>query len=421
MTKTPLYEYLTNQPSAPLAYFDKFVVGNIPIQRAYLSANLNAMLDGTKPSHLQLILGPNGNGKTLLNNTLMFEASNKNLTRTQNGNVEANFRVLYSHVSLSDANPNSIGIKLARGLKRSIYEPSSLTYSAIAAKIIEDFLIHEDPRFHIRIATWPSRFFLKEALKTYQAQLNSLLIEEDVEPLALATEKAYQKLQRYLATPYLRASFEDYLRSRETNPFIRNYFESRDGSSSIQELNHALFTDLSSYQGTGQPLDIINALSSIVREVGCKVLILCIDDFNLKQPPTVLLPIVEKLSEFEHPKILLVISAINAVWEKAIADEDDLSIRQKVHEFGNPILVTPPSEEDIQTLYHKMVSLIDADLAGEGKSIVITPEQAQLLRTNCPRSSYRDAIKFLIDNLKDYIEIPTRKTIIGGLVITKPI
>src|SRR5688572_12196289 len=115
MTKTPLYEYLTNQPSAPLAYFDKFVVGNIPIQRAYLSANLNAMLDGTKPSHLQLILGPNGNGKTLLNNTLMFEASNKNLTRTQNGNVEANFRVLYSHVSLSDANPNSIGIKLARG------------------------------------------------------------------------------------------------------------------------------------------------------------------------------------------------------------------------------------------------------------------------------------------------------------------
>ena len=117
MAKTPLYEYLINQPSAPAAYFDRFVVGNIPIQRAYLSASLNSMLDGTKPSHLQLILGPNGNGKTLLNHTLMFEASNKNLVRTAMGDVEANFNVLFSHISLSDANPNSIGIKFSSGLK----------------------------------------------------------------------------------------------------------------------------------------------------------------------------------------------------------------------------------------------------------------------------------------------------------------
>lgn len=420
MAKTPLYEYLINQPSAPAASFDRFVVGNIPIQRAYLSASLNSMLDGTKPSHLQLILGPNGNGKTLLNNTLMFDASNKNLIRTESGKVEANFRVLFSHISLSDANANSIGIKLARGLKRSIYEPSRLTYSAIAAKIIEDFVINYEPPFHVRIATWPSRFFLKKALETYEAQLNSLLADEGVEPFTLALEKAYQKLHSYLTTPSLHASFEEYLRSHEINSFLRNYFESRDESLSIQEQNHALLTDLSSYQGTAQPLDVINTLSSIVRDVGCEVLVLSIDDFNLKRPPTVLLPIVEKLSEFEHPKILFVISAISAVWEKAIADEDDLSIRQKIHEFGNPIIVTPPSEDDIHTLFHKMLSLMDVELAGEGKSIVITAEQAQLLLRNCPRSSYRDAIKFLIDNLKEYIEIPSRKTLIGGLVMPKP-
>src|SRR5919108_4069605 len=132
MAKIPLYEYLNSQPSAPNAHFDRFVVGNISIQRAYLSASLNSMLEGTKPSHLQLILGPNGNGKTLLNNTLMFEASKKNLTRVESGNVEASFRVMFSHISLSDANPNSIGIKLAQNLKRSIYEPSMLTYSTMA-------------------------------------------------------------------------------------------------------------------------------------------------------------------------------------------------------------------------------------------------------------------------------------------------
>lgn len=420
MAKTPLYEYLINQPSAPAAYFDRFVVGNIPIQRAYLSARLNSMLEGTKPSHLQLILGPNGNGKTLLNNTLMFEASSKNLARTENGNLEANFSVLFSHISLSDANPNSIGIKLAQGLKRSIYESSRLTYSAIAAKIIEDFVVNYEPPFPIRIAAWLPRYFLKKDLKTYQDQLNAIVTDDEADQAIIASERAYQKLQGYVTGPAIHASFEEYLRSREINSFMRNYFENRNESQSVPELNRALFTDLSSYQGTAQPLDVIRVLSSIVRDVGCKVLILSIDDFNLKQPPTVLLPLVEKLSEFEHPKILFVISAISAVWEKAIADEDDLSIRQKIHEFGNPIIVTPPSEDDIHTLYDKMVSLMDVELAGEGKSIVIAAEEAQRLRRNCPRTSFRDAIKFLIDNLKEYIAVPSRKSIIAGLVITKP-
>ena len=211
MAKTPLYEYLINQPSAPAAYFDRFVVGNIPIQRAYLSASLNSMLDGTKPSHLQLILGPNGNGKTLLNNTLMFEASNKNLVRTATGNVEANFNVLFSHISLSDANPNSIGIKLAQGLKRSIYEPSRLTYSAMAVKIIKDFVINYDPPFYTRIATWLPQYLLKRDLKIYEDQLNGLLIDDEVEPIILASEKAHQKLRDYLKVASIRASFEEYL------------------------------------------------------------------------------------------------------------------------------------------------------------------------------------------------------------------
>jgi hypothetical protein len=420
MAKTPLYEYLINQPSAPAAYFDRFVVGNIPIQRAYLSASLNSMLDGTKPSHLQLILGPNGNGKTLLNNTLMFEASNKNLVRTATGSVEANFNVLFSHISLSDANPNSIGIKLAQGLKRSIYEPSRLTYSAMAVKIIKDFVVNYDPPFYTRIATWLPQYLLKRDLKTYEDQLNGLLIDDEVEPIILASEKAHQKLRDYLKVASIRASFEEYLKSREINSFMRNYLGNQNENLSVQELNRALFTELSSSQGTAQPLDVIRALSSIVRDVGCKVLILSIDDFNLKQPPTILLPMIEKLSEFENPKIFFVVSAISAVWEKAIADEDDLSIRQKIHQFGNPIMVTPPSEDDIHTLSDKMISLMNADLAGEGKSIVINAEQTQELRRNCPKSSYRDAIKFLIDNLKEYIETPSRKTIIGGLVITKP-
>lgn len=419
MAKIPLYEYLINQPSAPAAYFDRFVVGNIPIQRAYLSASLNSMLDGTKPSHLQLILGPNGNGKTLLNHTLMFEASNKNLVRTAMGNVDANFDVLFSHISLSDANPNSIGIKLAQGLKRSIYEPSRLTYSAIAAKIIKEFATNYDPPFYVRIATWLPQYLLKKDLQTYEDQLNGLLMDDEVEPIILASEKAYQKLRDYLRVASIRASFEEYLKSREINSFMRDYFENQNENLSVQELNRSLFTELSSSQGTAQPLDVIRALSAIVRDVGCKVLILSIDDFNLKQPPTILLPMIEKLSEFESPKIFFVVSAINAVWEKAIADEDDLSIRQKIHQFGNPIMVTPPSEDDIHTLSDKMISLMNADLASEGKSIVLNAEQTQELRRNCPRSSYRDAIKFLIDNLKEYIEVPSRKTIIGGLVITK--
>ena len=413
MAKIPLYEYLNSQPSAPQASFDRFVVGNIAIQRAYLSASLNSMLNGTKPSHLQLILGPNGNGKTLLNNTLMYEASNKNLTRTEGGQVEAKFTVLFSHITLNDANQNSIGIRLAQSLKRSIYEPSRLAYSVMAAKIIEDFFINYEPPFQVRVAAWWARNSLKRDLKTYQDQINGLLTEEDVDPIVSSLEKTFLKLQSSVTAASLRESFEEYLRAHEVNPFMRNYLENRSDSLSVSELNRALFTDLSSFQGTAQPLDVIKAISSIARDVGCKLLILAVDDFNLKQPPTVLLPIVEKLSEFTNPKIFFVVSAVQAVWEKAIADEDDLSIRQKIHQFGNPIVVAPPSEHDMDALFDKIVSLMNADLAREGKSIIMTPEEAQSLRSYCPRSSYRDAIKYLIDNLRHCVEIPSQKKVVG--------
>ncbi|MCI0608398.1 MAG: hypothetical protein L0Z71_04975, partial [Anaerolineae bacterium] len=412
MAKIPLYEYLNSQPSAPNAHFDRFVVGNISIQRAYLSASLNSMLNGTKPSHLQLILGPNGNGKTLLNNTLMYEASNKNLTRTESGDVEAKFTVLFSHITLNDANQNSIGIRLAQSLKRSIYEPSRQTYAAIAAKIIEDFALNYEFPFQVRLSAWWPRSVLKRDLSTYGELINRLLSDEDVDSTVSALEKTFLKLQKSAAAVPIRESFEEYLRVREVNPFMRNYLENRSDSLSVSELNRALFTDLSSFQGTAQPLDVIKAISSMAQSVDCKLLILAVDDFNLKQPPTVLLPIVEKLSEFTNPKILFVVSAVQAVWEKAIADEDDLSIRQKIHQFGNPIIVAPPSEHDMDVLFDKIVSLMNADLAREGKSIIMTPQEAQSLRSYCPRSSYRDAIKYLIDNLRHFVEIPSQKMVV---------
>ena len=413
MTTIPLYEYLNSQPSAPNAHFDRFVVGNISIQRAYLSASLNSMLNGTKPSHLQLILGPNGNGKTLLNNTLMYEASNKNLTRSDSGNVEAKFTVLFSHITLNDANQNSIGIRLAQSLRRSIYEPSKLTYSAIAANIIEDFVTNHELPIQVRVAAWWPRYLLNKGLADYKEEMNKLLAEDETETVVSALEKTFLKLQKSVTAASIRDSVESYLRAREVNPFMRNYIENRSDSLSVSELNRALFTDLSSSQGTAQPLDVIKVISSMARDVGCKLLILAVDDFNIKQPPTALLPIVEKLSEFTSPKILFVVTAVQAVWEKAIADEDDLSIRQKIHQFGNPIMVAPPSEHDMDVLFDKIVSLMNADLAREGKSIIMTPEEAQALRSYCPRSSYRDAIKYLIDNLRRYIEIPSQKKVVG--------
>ena len=67
----------------------------------------------------------------------------------------------------------------------------------------------------------------------------------------------------------------------------------------------------------------------------------------------------------------------------------------------------------MDALSDKIVSLMNADLAREGKSVLMTPEEAQSLRSYCPRSSYRDAIKYLIDNLRRYIEIPSQKKVVG--------
>ena len=86
------------------------------------------------------------------------------------------------------------------------------------------------------------------------------------------------------------------------------------------------------------------------------MLILLIDDFNQKDPD-ILVRVVRALEKFVAPKILLVISALGDAWRKAVTGVNK-SAEQKIQIFGDPIIVTPPSAEQILELFTKLHSLI---------------------------------------------------------------
>src|SRR5437764_15416317 len=115
-----LHKQLQLQPSAPESDFDKFIVGQLPTARVQLLSSLRSLISCTEPSRLQLILGPNGNGKTLLNNVLKKEATKQNLKVGEGSEPRLVFNVLFSRITLNTVRQSQLGIELAKGLQRSL-------------------------------------------------------------------------------------------------------------------------------------------------------------------------------------------------------------------------------------------------------------------------------------------------------------
>ena len=64
---TPLYKKLKRTGVSPHDDIDKILVGGLQNQVAELISQVNRMIDGNEPSQVRIILGGNGNGKTILN------------------------------------------------------------------------------------------------------------------------------------------------------------------------------------------------------------------------------------------------------------------------------------------------------------------------------------------------------------------
>jgi hypothetical protein len=395
-----LHKQLQVQPSAPESDFDKFIVGQLPTARVQLLNSLRSLISCTEPSRLQLILGPNGNGKTLLNNVLKEEAAKQNRKVGEGSEPRLVFNVLFSRITLNTVRQSQLGIELAKGLQRSLREAPNITYSSIATDILKRFMEDYKPPFHIRLAGVVPKYFLKKAIRRYDELLRGLLTTDEVDPIAAALDTTYARIQRELASNSVRKSFARYVDQRQISAFLRPFL-GEESQLSIRQLNEALYDDLIKNQSTGQPIDTVRALASIGRDVGCRLLLLMIDDCNLREPPNSLLSIVEHLGEFKEPKLFLVVSAIEEVWKRfATSDSFDLSAKQKLELFGNPIILQPPSHDELNQLFDKLVGLMNAELSDIGKRVDVARVDRQSMLEGCKGLSYREATKRIVDHLE---------------------
>jgi hypothetical protein len=404
---TYLHKMLQREPSAPLSRFEEFIVGPIQRYRTLLRHQLDKMIECHEPSCVQLILGPNGNGKTLLNNTLKQAASATNVSFREEGVSHLSYDVLFSWITLSGGVPAMLGIELAKNLQRSIYEPPEVTYSSIATQIAKRFANDFVPPFHIRIASWIPKYLIKKAIREYEVALKGVITSDEADPISEALTGAFDRIQKALSRASMRRAFSRYVSDWQMSSFMERFLDSSESHRlSIRDLNESLYSDLDRHQATAQPLDSIRAIASIGKDVGCKVVVLMLDDVNLVKPPRILLPIVESLREFRDPKIFLVVTAIEEVWKTYTKPQSpDRSIYEKIEMYGNPIVLGPPTPEQIPLLFQKLLDLMNNELSCEGKWVAIDESEEERIIQNCSKESFRAATKFMIDSLETHVRV----------------
>jgi hypothetical protein len=403
--RTPLYKRLQRQPTAPKTDFDRFVVGAAASGRATLLALLRRMLSCTEPTSGRLILGLNGNGKTLLNNALQEEATKHNLAERGAGG-RPTFDVMFSRVSASHAAISSLGVELAKGLSRSYLEPPEITYASIAAEILRRFTDTYKSPLTTRLLTAPAKVLLKYALKKYDEYIGDLLESGAEEVTPAGVDEVFRQVDRGLRRLGLERNFQAYARSQRMGKFLEEYVGGRrDGFRTVAELNRLLHDDLAASFSSSQPQDIVRCLAEMARSVGTKVLILQVDDCNDKNSVDFLLPIADQFSTFTNPKVLLIASAVEGAWQESIERGADKSLLQKVQIFFNPITLPSPTQQELIELANKLETLIQNEVAGLGHSLDWPREAREAALDRCVGSTYRICTKILIDDAEKYISM----------------
>jgi hypothetical protein len=398
-----LYKLLQRQPSAPQSGFDQFVVGRTANQRAELLALLNLMLSCKEPTCGRLIIGKNGNGKTLLNKSLQEAATNHNFQRRKEGG-RPTFDVMFSRVSVSQTGTSNIGVELAKSLRRSYVESPQITYASIAAEVLRAFAETYKSPLSVRLLTHPAKVFLRYALKKYDDYIGDLIDIAAEEGGVEGIDAVFKRIDRRLRNLGLEGDFREFARRQRMSGFLETFISAdRREYRTVEELNRTLYNDLARGFSNNQPQDLVASLASMARSVGCKVLMLQIDDCNDKSSVDFLLPIAEHFAMFQEPKILLIASAVEAVWQHNIERGADKSAKQKLDQFFNPIHVSSPDLSELEELARKLELLIQTAEATNGRLLRWPENSRGDVLKSCVDKTYREATKAIIDDAEKYI------------------
>jgi hypothetical protein len=397
-----LHHRLPTQGASPSDDLSKIIVGDLQKHGSLLVKELNEICRNDKPSRAHLILGPNGNGKTLLNFILQNAASELNTKKNiRDLDVTSEFNVLFSRISINKEKPLSFALELSKNLKRSIYEDAELTYSIIAHRIVNDFINQQNLGLR-SIPMIPVKWSLKKIVKNYEETLEGLFTTDEIDPVLATLDTLFEKLQRKMNKEWIGERFQEFASRKKLSSFLIRYLTAGSSPVSSHQLNEDLTKDIGQYQRSGSPLDAVKALKQITSDVGCKVLLLMIDDCNLKYPPEILLPLLDSLHEFNNPKLYLVVSGVMEVWDNyELKELADKSLYEKLYIFGDPIFVKSPTKDTLKFLFDRLFTIVNDELSSDGAYINVEDKAKTDILANCPLNSYRSATHHILKKLSE--------------------
>jgi hypothetical protein len=406
-----LFNMLETNPIAPPDNFNDFVVGSIQRSQVKAIRLVDDLYDGKAVSQFKLVLGKNGNGKTLLFNMIKRHASEKNVSKKTQTEVEEAINVLFSHISAIGGEHLNIGSQIVENLQRSIFERAEITYHLIAYKMIEKFIHNYHPPFWL----WIPGFFLKATLKRIIGDfkneigdfLNSVesgLFAGDVgaESVKPIVERFNEKLQKALARTTARKQFEAYAHGTELTDTLLKQFSSGGRVRPVLEILASLRNDLTNAGALHDPYKSVRVVVDIAQKVSCKLVIILIDDCNDEQIIDKLLPLVQSTANFQHStKVLILASMVDDFWKEVKRRRNiDKGAQQRL-EYSGIIEVKSPEKDEIANLLERLVNLYNAAYIKKGNLVKLSADDRSRIINECPISSFRSAIQYLTRSVKE--------------------
>jgi hypothetical protein len=395
-----LSKLLEEQASAPTFGFDRFIVGSPARHRAELMTLLRGMIDADSPSTLRVILGPNGNGKTLILNSIREAASLGNLKGERAG-----FDVLFSRISIGDRSVSDLGLCLANELSRSTREPAETTFTLISAQILKNFTAHYRPPLYQRIIPGLARAMLHKAQKVYDDYAKAIVDLDEKDPVEIGLDRIEDEISKALTKRGMRNAFRRYADEHEMGSVLTRFLLLRgERALSQKALSEALRDELVTRKRGFHPKEAIHAIAAIAREVNCRVLLLMIDDCNSISGQDYVLQIAESLGEFDKPKLFLLTSGLESKWQERVRrDGDDQSFKQKVYIFGEPLRVDLPTDDELRELADNLVALVNSELNMQGQHVSWNQAEKDLALKQCSGQAYRVATLHLLREIRKNI------------------
>jgi hypothetical protein len=143
------------RPIPPNDHFEDFVVGrDVENAKAQLFGLIKEIAHGA-PSQITVIVGDNGNGKTLVNNWVKLALSKENYEPNSEPEAQAsplNFYHFFSHFTAhSDFNTTQAGYEVVRSCQFHYRRPASYTFSIVADRVFKDFYIKYKPPWWTKV------------------------------------------------------------------------------------------------------------------------------------------------------------------------------------------------------------------------------------------------------------------------------